>query len=81
MDIIDSIDLGFGCLQRTEFQPGRAEVVILGDDDICDCPVSLPGDQPSSLVSDAILFILTKLLMVWKWNMARAGVYLDLSQP
>ena len=35
-NFIDAIDLGFGCLQRTEFQPSRADVVILDDDGICD---------------------------------------------
>lgn len=81
LDFIDAIDLGFGCLQRTEFQPSRADGVILDGDGICDCPVSLPRDQPTSLRSGTIIFILAKLLVVWKENAAIAGVDLNLSQP
>jgi len=44
LDFIDAIDLGFGCLQTTEFQPSRADGVILDDDGICDLPVSLHRD-------------------------------------
>lgn len=50
LNFIDAIDLDFGCLQTTEFQPSRADVVNLEDDGICDFPVSLPGDQPTSWV-------------------------------
>lgn len=64
LDFIDAIDLGFGCLQRTEFQPSRADAVILEDDGTCDCPVSFPRDQPTFLGLDTIILILTKLLVV-----------------
>lgn len=80
LDFIEAIDLGFGCLQRTEFQSSRADVVILDDDGICNCSVSLPRDQPISPGLDAIIFILTKLLVVWKEITTKAGVDLDLSQ-
>lgn len=80
MNFIDAIALDFGCLQTTEFQPSRADVVNLDNDGICDFPVSLPRDQPTSLGLDRIVFILTKSLVVWKENVAIAGVDLDLSQ-
>lgn len=73
LDFIEATDLGFGCLQRTEFQSSRADVVILDDDGICDCSVSLPRDQPTSLGLDTIIFILTKLLVVWKEITTKPG--------
>lgn len=79
LDFIEVIDLGFGCLQRTEFQSSKADIVILDDDGICDCSVSLPRDQPTSLDLDTIIFILTKSLIVWKEITTIAGVDIELS--
>lgn len=47
LEFIDAIDLGFGCLYRTEFLPSRADIIILDDDGLSDCPASLPRDRPT----------------------------------